>query len=141
MAKKKPKKKLPPQNKPRVSDRKIGLVLVTCGGCVSTAAKVLGYARSSLVFRVAKSEELQKAVKDARDSLCDLAEAALKKKLEADDPELGAITFALKTLGKDRGYVERTEVDHSEGVRVAGMSPDEFFADLVDQLIGPETED
>ncbi|NQV24549.1 MAG: hypothetical protein HQ518_09295 [Rhodopirellula sp.] len=138
MAKKKPRKFCKPK---RVSDENIGIALVASCGCVAVAARALGYSRSALWARVTKSPELQGSITDARESLCDKAESALNKKLDADDPELGAITFVLKTLGKSRGYTERTEVDHSEGVRVAGMSPDEFFEDLVDQLIGPVTED
>lgn len=60
-----------------------------------------------------------------------LAEAGLRQKLLEDKPDLKAIIFTLKTLGKDRGYVERVEHELSAGLRVAGRSREEVIAEIL----------
>jgi hypothetical protein len=50
---------------------------------------------------------LRDAQTQAREALLDLAESQLYKKIEEGD--LTSIIFALKTIGKSRGYVERHE--------------------------------
>jgi hypothetical protein len=52
--------------------------------------------------------ELQNIVLAYREDLLDLAEEKLRSAIE--DGDLKAVTFALKTLGRNRGYVTKTEV-------------------------------
>lgn len=78
-------------------------------GVVTAAAEAAGIDRRSLTRRISKSVRLQAAVSAARDRLIDKAESKLATAIERGDP--WAITLALKTLGKSRGYVERQELD------------------------------
>jgi hypothetical protein len=53
------------------------------------------------------------AIEDERNSLVDLGELGLRKHLQDSQP--WAIAFALRTLGKDRGYTERHEHTGPDG--------------------------
>lgn len=53
------------------------------------------------------------AIKDEREALVDLGELALYKQVQ--NGEAWAVTLLLKTLGKDRGYVERSEHTGKDG--------------------------
>jgi len=60
-----------------------------------------------------KDQELIEAVQDAREGLIDDGESHLAKNVR--DGKEASIFFLLKTLGKDRGYVERQEwAEHVE---------------------------
>lgn len=68
-----------------------------------------------------------------KEKLCDLAENGLVTKLV--DKDITAIIFTLKTLGKDRGYVERTEIGGGGaplGIRV--VTPDADIARDIEGL-------
>lgn len=75
-------------------------------GNVSAAARGLGVGRATLYRRIAESPGLQEVLADAREELVDLAETMLRRNVM--DGNMQAIMFALRTLGKNRGYVERT---------------------------------
>ncbi len=92
-----------PHGKPVVADDVVAEALSAAGGRVSEAARKLGYSRSSLYERIAASESLKRAVELAREELVDEAEAGLRALIRAGDPQ--AVIFALRTIGKKRGYV------------------------------------
>ena len=79
------------------------------GGFISQAAKKLGVTQQAISDRIRKSEQLQQARKEIDESYLDLAESKLVNKINKED--LGAICFYLKCKGKDRGYVERQEIN------------------------------
>jgi hypothetical protein len=54
-------------------------------------------------------EYLKNAVIEGRNSRLDFAESKLDQNINNGDTT--AIIFLLKTLGKDRGYVERKDID------------------------------
>lgn len=56
-----------------------------------------------------KDEEFRRYIEEAREERIDFIENALFKKIKEGDTT--AIIFACKTLGKKRGYVERSEID------------------------------
>jgi hypothetical protein len=89
--------------------------LIEQQGNLSAAARKLGMSRRGVQKRVEKSPQLQEVLEDARETMVDDAENVLRDKLKAGD--LAAAMFIAKTLGKNRGYVERTEED-----RMGGMS-------------------
>ena len=82
-------------------------------GIVSAAARRLGMNRRQLTRRLKSSEKLKEARDDARAEFCDLAESKLVENVEAGN--VPSVLFALKCLGKDRGYVERSEVTGKDG--------------------------
>ncbi len=63
--------------------------------------------RQTLYNWIEKDEDLLDVQTQAREALLDLAESQLYKKIEEGD--LTSIIFALKTIGKRRGYIERYE--------------------------------
>lgn len=99
----------PPGPRKGLSIPTIAAALWEAYGIVSAAAEILGIARVSLHRRIAKSAKLQDALADARERLVDRAETGLVDGIHRG--EQWAITLALKTLGKSRGYVERQELD------------------------------
>lgn len=78
-------------------------------GNYSAVARHFGVERQSVQGFVKDHPELLPAVADARESRVDAAEDKLDLALE--DGEQWAVTLVLKTLGKDRGYVEKQELD------------------------------
>jgi len=75
------------------------------------SAKMLGCSREAIYKRVNKSPELQKIVNDERAGFVDVAESALYSAVLNN--ESWAVQFTLRNLGKDRGYVEKQQVEHS----------------------------
>lgn len=59
---------------------------------------------------------VQKAIQDARQDVVDLAEVEFIRKIKGGDTT--CIIYALKTLGKDRGYVERNEITGKDGATI-----------------------
>lgn len=89
------------------TDEEIISVLVKCNGLISRAAKKLGCTPRTIYLRRDKNPEIARIIHEARSEMADDAEEGLKHHLEQKAP--WAIALALKTLGKDRGYVERVE--------------------------------
>jgi len=76
-------------------------------GNLKTAAEVLGCTRQALHLRVKKSKKLQQVIHDERQGVIDVAESALYNRVL--DGDMRAIEFTLRTIGKDRGYVEKRQ--------------------------------
>ena len=92
--------------------------IIKCGGMQAHAAKMLGVNRSTLANRVRKSSVLREAIEESRERMLDIAESKLIEKVNAGD--LGAICFFLKCQGKQRGYIEKAQIEHSGGVKNEG---------------------
>lgn len=83
-------------------------------GMITYAARRLGYSVTSLRDRLEANPARFKPIRDeAREAVIDLAERSLIAKLE--DGDLQATTFALRTIGRKRGYAERTEITGADG--------------------------
>lgn len=100
-----------------------------CGGILSDMAANLGVERSTIYTWCKDDERFAQALEDSRERFVDLAESNLRKlvagvpAIETDEngdkrfagwierPSETAIIFTLKTRGKKRGYVERSEVE------------------------------
>ena len=79
-------------------------------GLLSPAARKLGCERQTVENYVKRYPRIQIVIDEARDQLVDSAEIKLIEAIEKGG-EQWAIALVLKTLGKKRGYVERTEQD------------------------------
>ena len=77
-------------------------------GNIAAAARRLGYTRQHVDKFVLDHPTLHEIVKQAREARVDYAESKLDEAINKG--EAWAICFTLKTLGKSRGYVERTEI-------------------------------
>lgn len=99
--------------------------IVGSGGIISTIAKRIG-----CDWHTAKKYcDTMPTVKRAYDAECesvlDLAEVRLIKKI--DEGDMGAIKYILSTKGKKRGYTERQEIDQrSINVDLGTLSTDQL---------------
>jgi hypothetical protein len=87
-----------------------GAALTDSMGNVAAAARGLHCDRSTLYDYIRRYPALAQIVTDARESLIDHAESALRAAVL--ERQGWAVCFTLKTLGRERGYVERIEQEH-----------------------------
>ena len=88
------------------------LAAIPTGHTKSGVARVLGCARQTVVGYAKRWATVAAAFEAERAALVDLAEDGLRGALDKEEP--WAITFTLKTLGKDT-YSERQEVTGKDG--------------------------
>lgn len=97
--------------------------LIASKGMVYVAARALGCTAQTVYNYIDRYPSVAEACKQERGMMVDTAELALWKALQAG--EAWAVSLTLKTIGKDRGYVERQEVTGAEGdvIRVVLKHP------------------
>ena len=78
-------------------------------GMVYLAARHLGCTPKTVFNYAKRYPTIQQAIDDNRGKVLDVAEVKLYDAILAG--EHWAIAFALKTIGRKRGYVERSETD------------------------------
>jgi hypothetical protein len=76
-------------------------------GVITAACDLAGITRQTHYTWMSEDAEYAKAVTEMEDIALDFAESALHRQIRADVP--ASTIFYLKTKGKRRGYVERTE--------------------------------
>lgn len=94
-------------------------------GLVYIAARQLGCTPQTIYNWRKKSKEVAEIMATERGIAVDVAEIALMKAVRSG--EAWAVAFMLKTLGKDRGYVERTE-------HINFNVPDELIKQALDEI-------
>jgi hypothetical protein len=100
-------------NKPRYTAAQVIAALRETKGMIFLAAKRLG-CDPDTVQNYCKRYPTVQAAKDAeRGEMVDTAELKLWQSIQ--NGEAWGITLALKTIGKDRGYVERVEQTGKDG--------------------------
>lgn len=87
-----------------------------CRGLTYIIANALGVSHSGISAKIAADPELSGVLKEQRGRALDMAEAKLMQAV--DKGEQWAITMILRTLGRERGYVERQEVSNVTTVRL-----------------------
>jgi hypothetical protein len=83
-------------------------LLDSCG-IVSQAARNLKISRNALITRIANHKSLQEAVVQSREIMIDEGESALVTAVK--DGQGWAVSLLLKTIGKHRGYIEKSELE------------------------------
>lgn len=78
-------------------------------GVVTPACKVVGIARETHYKWMHDDEKYRAAVEALSDVALDFAESQLHKQIQGG--EVSSTIFYLKTKGKKRGYIEKTEHD------------------------------
>jgi hypothetical protein len=101
---------------PVYTNEKIIAALKETKGLVFLAAKRLGCSPQTIYNRSQRSPDVANVIKNERGEVVDTAELTLYNAILAGEP--WAIQLTLKTLGKDRGYVERTEQEHRGSVQL-----------------------
>lgn len=105
-------------NTKKYSPDKVIKALQDAQGIKIQAAKLIGCDRSTLERYITDNDEIRQAYEDARESLVDTAESKLLANIEKGD--VASIIFCLKCLGKDRGYVERWEINDNKRLSFSG---------------------
>ena len=82
-------------------------------GMIYLAASALGCSPHTVYRHAAKNPKVQDVIDSYRGKLVDKAELKLEQAVMNGEP--WALTLTLKTLGKQRGYVERQEVTGADG--------------------------
>jgi hypothetical protein len=95
------------------TQEQMAAALERTNGMVSLAAKVVGCHRATFYHALERHPELKAICRETREEGLDIAETALRKKVL--EGNLGAICFMLKCLGKHRGYVEKQQIEVTEG--------------------------
>lgn len=95
-------------------------------GFVTHAAKQLGISRRQLHNIINNYPTVKEALDDAREGMKDIAESKIYDKIEAGDTTM--IIFYAKTQMKDRGYVERQEMDVTSGGESLSASLDKLIS-------------
>jgi allophanate hydrolase subunit 1 len=99
-------------------------------GAITLAAENLGASYNTVRRYVDKSPTLQNLIKHYRERRVDKAELKLEQAIT--EGQSWAISLVLKTLGRDRGYVERKEVDQRGDVTIHVVYDDEVSSDLAE---------
>jgi hypothetical protein len=86
-------------------------VLAAKGGNLSETAKAFKVNRRSVYHWLNSSEAYKSAYEDQQESMIDFAESKLMQSINNGSDT--ATIFFLKTRAKSRGYVEKSEVDHT----------------------------
>lgn len=84
--------------------------LVSSLGNITTAAKKAEIDRTTHYLWIRKDANYKRWCEELPEEKLDFYEGALNKLAQAGN--VTAIIFALKTLGKSRGYIERQEIVH-----------------------------
>ena len=82
-------------------------------GVVTVACKSADVPRSTYYKWLNEDEKFAEAVKDIENIALDFGESQLHKQI--GDGNTSATIFFLKTKGKKRGYIERSELDLTSG--------------------------
>jgi hypothetical protein len=99
--------KKPRTRRPSFTAAQIIDALTKTRGMVYLAAKALDCDPSTIHRRAKSNKQIGAAIEASRGELLDVAEVALEAAIQRQ--EAWAIAFALKTIGRNRGYVEKTE--------------------------------
>ena len=91
----------------------VARALTAANGLVTSAARRLGCNPKTVYRNIERFPALKDVLHEAREVTLDLVESKLMEAIEAGN--LTAIIFFLKTRGKSRGYIERSEDDKDRG--------------------------
>jgi len=93
----------------KLSIKKVKEAIKGSKGIISVIAKRCEVTRLAIYKYIEKHPKLKEEIQEEREKLVDIAELGLLTKL--NEGENWAIAMVLKTLGKNRGYSEKLEID------------------------------
>jgi len=83
-------------------------------GVVTDACRIAEVSRVTFYDYYKNDSEFKKQVDDISNIAVDYAETELYKRIKSGDTT--AIIFYLKTRGKSRGYIEKSEIEHNVNI-------------------------
>jgi hypothetical protein len=97
----------------RFTQAQVIAALKATKGMITVAARHLQCSPTTVENYINRYEAVREARRLEREAFLDVGELALMKAVQGG--EAWAVCFLLKTQGKSRGYVERTEVTGADG--------------------------
>ena len=97
---------------PKIEKEALKRAINNYKGNVSDIAQSFGCTRQTIYNHLKDDEKMWTLLHDARETIIDLAESKLVKLIEQEN--VPAVMFALRTIGRSRGYVEKTEIDQTQ---------------------------
>jgi hypothetical protein len=97
-------------------DERLVLTFIKKAGSVSDTCAAIGISRQTFYRWMQETPELETEIENAKEALIDFVETKLLESIK--EGNVAAIMFFLKTKGKGRGYVERTEITGGDGERL-----------------------
>lgn len=82
-------------------------VATNCAGIISAMSQNFGVTRKTIYNWIHADADFAEAMEDARESIMDMVESNMFQLAKNSDRTM--LIFLAKTLGKNRGYVERVE--------------------------------
>jgi hypothetical protein len=131
-------------NKDRYTQQRVIDAIQAAKGIKATAAQSLGCSRQTVTNYIDRYPAVKEAYDEAIQTSIDLAQSKLIALVERE--EWPAIRFMLVTLGKSRGYTERTETSSptaGKGIQTLGGDYDAIRLQLQDdyaKVYGDEDE-
>jgi len=93
-------------------------------GNATKASEAIGISRRTFSRWCNSDKEFAKLCDDVKEEQIDLAESELRKLVK--NGNITAVIFTLKTIGKERGYIERTETE------TYNMTPADFAEQTIE---------
>jgi len=94
-------------------------------GVVTTACKKAGVGRTTFYGWMEEDVAFAKEVNDIQNIALDFAESQLHKQIGGGNTS--ATIFYLKTKGKKRGYIERTEVEQNTNINISDFDLSKLY--------------
>mgnify|MGYP001178755657 FL=1 len=126
-------KKKPKVNKIEQHKKAIIVALEKSLGVVTSACKQVGIGRTTFYNYFNDDKNFRDQVNDISEIAIDFAESQLHKQIQ--DGNTSATIFYLKTKGKKRGYIERSEIQHDGIVKstiIEWKPPEQLNKDVTD---------
>lgn len=98
-----------------------------------STAQILNCDWATVNNYITRYPELQKAMDETREKMVDVVENALHNQIDLGN--ITGIIFFLKTQGKDRGYIERSEIEHSGSMKFTEEKRSETIEKIKDSLL------
>jgi len=119
----------------KLTKKKIMAAMENTGGVLLTISKRLDVSYPWLYEYVHRpaNQDIMDALAREKEKIIDLAETKLFKQINQEKD--WAIKFLLSTKGKDRGYVERQEVDQQTTLQGAGFQLNVIMPEGVDKKL------
>ena len=110
----------------KINKKTFKLALDGTGGIMLSIAKNLGVTRQSVYEFCNKNPDMMQLRRNEEEKIVDIAENGLFT--QAKDKQQWAVKYLLATKGKKRGYVEKSEVEHTgEGIKIETVIPKEVM--------------
>jgi hypothetical protein len=100
----------------KFTPEQVAEALLRSKGLITVAARALDCDPATVRNYIKRYASVAKAKEESREGIKDLAEARLFQAI--DKGEAWAIAMLLRTVGRDRGYVERSEIEHGGRVGI-----------------------